>query len=297
MSAAFLQGKNLFNNTPEAITSYNGSICVMPFDLAHALEVIKSDYGVDAYYKPKTLFKFGLTINTNSSQRVTIAEFQGGAASTVFNEVYATDNTIDRIVSDNTNDTEVITVEGHTLSGGNLTFQTQQVTLNGQTPVALTTPLARANRLSNDNGTNLAGDVYCYDSTEATGVTTGVPDVASATKVMITAGNDQSEKGATSISSVDYYVITQLFAAINKGSGSSATCDVRLESRTVGKVFRPKGEKITVSSAANSTEPVTLSPPIIIPANSDVRLTAFGSANDLLITGSINGYLATARTS
>lgn len=75
-----LTGKNVFNGPPEAINSYNGNICVMPFDLAHALEIIKEDYGVDAYYKPKTLFKFGLTANTNASQRVTISEFQGGAA-------------------------------------------------------------------------------------------------------------------------------------------------------------------------------------------------------------------------
>jgi len=51
----------------------------------------------------------------------------------------------------------------------------QTVTLNGQTPVTLTTPLMRFNLMYNDNGVSLQGDVYLWVS--GGGATLGVPDV------------------------------------------------------------------------------------------------------------------------
>lgn len=128
-------GKNPTTGVSEAIEAVSGSLGLMDFRLLHALQVIKDVCGDDCYYKPKTLFKFGQTVNTAAGRaKTTVAEFQGGAASTVFNETYATGNTIDFLVSDNASDTEVVRVEGHTLSGSNLTFVVQNVTLNGQTP-------------------------------------------------------------------------------------------------------------------------------------------------------------------
>lgn len=288
-------GKSVKTGSSEAVEFYSGAATVMPYGLANALQVIKSAYGDDAQYKPKTLRKFGKTANTAaSSAKTTVAEFQDGTtAGTVFNETYATDNTIDEVVSTSGSDTMVVTIEGHTLSGSELTFVTQTVTLTGQTPVPLSTPLARANRIFTTANATTTGNIYVYDSTEAVSVASGVPQTPSATKVMILAGMAQSEKGASSIGSVDYYIVTQLTISINKSGGAAQTVEFQIENRQIGNGFMPLCEFITVGSTSNPGREVNFDPPIIIPKNSDFRIVAYASAADLTVSAGINGYLAT----
>lgn len=252
------------------------------FGVAHALAQIKNDYDVTAYVKPKALLKFGRTNNADSGVKTTIATFQGNEV----NETFATGNTIDRIISDSTSDGETVTIEGHTLSGSDFTFVTQNVTLNGQTAVTLTTPLARATRAFNTAGTELAGNVYVYENVTTTA---GVPDTAANTKLMIAAGEQQSEKAATTISKDDYWIVTQVFGSVNRGN--SANVDMALEVRESGGVFRPK-VRWTIRSTGQNALTLPITPHVIVPSNADVRLVGVSDSANTTVDGWINGYLA-----
>ena len=265
--------------------------------IRQSIREISSSTGddVSVYNKQKSLIKFGRTTNADAATKTTVALFQG----TEINETFATGNSIDYVVSSSGSDTEIVTVEGHTVDGsGNMTFVTQNVTLNGQTPVALTTPLYRSNRVFVPKQTYaspasaLVGNIHVYDATVATGVTAGVPNVATATKIMIAAGKNQSEKCATSVSSTDYWIITEIFASVSRSSPVSAKADIDVEYKEVGGVWRPLGFEISLDQASGPFVHDEMRPHFWIPKNSDVRMVITSDTNDTKATGYIAGYLA-----
>jgi hypothetical protein len=259
--------------------------------LIHTQRVIKDTYGVETYVKPKVLHKFGRTRNADDSVRTTLAEFQDA----VINETYLTTNTIDKIVSTDNGDTQIIGVEGHTYDGTDFTFVTQTVTLTGQTAATLSTPLARCSRLAVATGESaLAGDVAAYVDGA---ITLGKPNTDADVKNMIkgTLGYNQSQKAATTFSSVDYAAITQVYASIDKEVAAS-NAEVILEtSDDAGTIFTELFE-ISLRAAATSAFFRTFDPPIIIPANSDVRMIAVADAANTIVTGGFDCYLLTVDT-
>ena len=264
--------------------------------ISHAINVISSQYGdtVSVFEKAKDLRKFGRNATVGTSFE-TIANLQGATA----NETFVSTNIIDSIVSSNAGDTQIITIEGHTIDGsGNLTFVTQNATLTGQTEVTLTTPLARANRaFVADSGVfdspqaALAGTVYVYDNTG--GITSGVPNTAAATKVMIDAGETQSQKCSTSISSTDYWLLDSFSAAVGVAGGSANRVELRLEIRDVfnGGVWRPAGRFFELN-VADGPESDRFDPMVIIPKNHDVRIVAKTDSSTAEVTAEMAGYLA-----
>lgn len=258
--------------------------------IRHAEDVILSTYGdsVRVSEKKKDLLKFGSIASTAGTSEQTISEMQGST----LRETYATSNSVDYAISDDAGFTEDTTIEGHTISGSDLTFVSQTVSINGTTPVALSTPLARVTRGSIPGATGMASSkkVYVYDATAATGVTSGVPDVAAATKLIINNTENQSQKGATSISSTDYWIVTGLFAGIAKKTSASAT--IRVRSRIIPNVFRTIAPKIHLDADGATEVSITFEPPLIIPKNSDVELTIEGSASGIECSAGLLGYLA-----
>jgi len=232
--------------------------------------------------KKKSLIKFGRTSQTQTTN-TTIMTLPVGT----YNETYATGNSIDSL-SSSASDTQTVTIEGHTLSGSSLTFVTQNATLNGNTRVALTTPLFRATRIYNTGTVNLTGDVYVFENVS---LSSGVPTDATKVHLMIAAGRNQSEKASTSVSSVDYWIITGYYADVLEKT--SAYANVILQIREYGKVFRG----ITNRSASFGVGfDIALNPYIIAPKNSDVRLVAAASAAGKEVSGGVTGYLATVIT-
>jgi len=121
---------------------------------------------------------------------------------------------IDSISSDNAGDTVDITIQG---LDGTYALVTQTATLNGQTRVALDTPLMRVFRAYNDSGTALAGDVYIYVNGAVTG---GIPDTDADVKAIVQAGQEQTlmaiytvPAGYTAYMSVLYMSITSRVAS------------------------------------------------------------------------------------
>lgn len=240
------------------------------FPLAHALSVIRDTYGAVCYYKPKTLSKFG-RFETLGTSYETVQE-QGGS------ETYLTDNLIDTVVSSNAGDTQIVGIEGHTIDGsGNLTFVAQNATLNGTTNVTLTTPLARSARIVNRGSASFAGTVKVIDA-----------DAPSVIYVQAGGTYNRSQKAATSISQIDYWVITAVSGYVEKKT--TAQADFSLQQRLTSGVTQELFGFTTASASPGAV--IKLDPPIIIPSNSDVAIAARASTTNVEVIARIDGYLA-----
>jgi hypothetical protein len=241
---------------------------------------IQATYGdvVSIDKKAKSLLKFGKSapLTTNSLQTVWTV---GG------NEVYISDDGITHISSSSASDTQEIRVEGHTISGNDLTFVVQTVTLSGQTSVALTTGLARVSRISNNGGTDLVGRVVVYEDTTISG---GIPTDTTKIHIDIPLGFQQSFKAATSFSKEDYYVMTGFYGAVS--AKQSAAVDFYIEIKKPDGVFL-QGACFTASSSGGNSD-ISLDPAIIVPNNADVRVRCETSDNNAVVFGIIKGYLA-----
>ena len=254
--------------------------------LHYAVQEIYQTYGdhVSVWDKGKSLHKFGRYDSLGTSQITVTGLGQ--------NETYVTTNAIDSISSSSGSDTHLVRLEGHTVSGtgtdAEFTFVTETVTLTGQTRAALSTPLARVSRLYNTSGTATVGNVYVYENTALTG---GVPDDLSKAHILMKAGEEQSYKAATTFSNSDYFIMTNITAAVSKRT--SGTVDFELQVRTAGGVFRP-ATRFSLGTGQSFTR--TGEPWYIVPKNSDVRVQATGSTTSLDVNASFDGFLAIVTT-
>lgn len=249
--------------------------------ITRAEEEIFATYGVrvSVAAKNKTLLKFGRNEAVGTTEE--LVWLQGGT------ETLPTTNAIDKISSSNAGDTQAIKVEGHTISGSDLTFVVQSATLAGQTETALGTPLARATRIYNNDSTDFAGTVYVYEDDT---VTSGVPQTAAKIHLSTGGAENQSLKAATSVSSVDYWIIRQIYASVNEKT--TAAVDFRYQTRLSGKVFRTQVQGAASSSGAHFY--AALDPPMFVPANADFRIMATASTSNVSVDAWANGVLAIA---
>lgn len=231
--------------------------------------------------KAKTLTKFGKSAALGTTRETVWTV--GGM------ETYVNTNSIDSISSSSANDNEEILLECHTVTGTGedqqFTFLVQTVSLNGQNRVALPIPVARVSRVFNNNGTELEGAVYVYENTAIVG---GVPSDLTKVHAQVPLGFQQSFKAATTFSNEDYYVLTGGFGSVTYKQ--SAAVNFYLEFRQAGRVFR-EGAAVSANSAGGAWQ-VDLDPAIIIPKNSDVRITCQTDTQGAEVYASFQGYLA-----
>ena len=248
--------------------------------LVQAEREIQATFGdvVSIDRKAKSLLKFGRSAQLSTSGLQTVWTVGG-------NEAYVSTNSISTISSSSASDTEVIRVEGHTVSGGEFTFVVQNVTLSGQTKVTLDTALARVSRISNGGGTELVGRVVVYEDTTISG---GIPSDATKIHIDIPLGFQQSLKSATTFSSQDYYVMTGFYGSVS--AKTSAAVDFYVEIREPNGVFLPMA-CFTASSAGGNSD-ISLDPAIIAPKNSDLRIRCETQDNNAIVFGIFKGYLA-----
>lgn len=267
------------------MTTYNEKVMsgIDP-DLEQAVRVIKYEYGHDisTHIQPKNLLKFGRNtgVGTNSAGYTLM-----GLLGSEQHETYVSTNIIDTISSSSADDSQQITIEGQTIdSDGNFTFVEQTATLNGQSKVTLTTPLARCTKLYNSNGTSLVGTIYAYQNQD---ITNGVPQTNNKVHCLIRAGKNRSEKASTTISNNDYWIATSFTTSVLQKTASFA--EVEFQVREKNGVFK-EVDIIGASAGANSVQ--QLKPYIIVPPNSDIRLSAIADGANTDIVGTIRGYLA-----
>tara|TARA_R110000803_G_scaffold131141_6_gene198429 strand:- start:1589 stop:2419 length:831 start_codon:yes stop_codon:yes gene_type:complete len=242
---------------------------VPEFRIAAAINQILGDDAVDVsiWEKAKTLTKFGVNPDLDSGTSETIWGTGGS-------ETLATTNGIDIIVSTAIGDTQDVVIEGHTLSGTDLTFVVQTATLNGTTNVTLGTPLARVSRAYNNGATDLAGDITIEDNGTSVNLT-----------ILGTLGENNSEKCATSTSQFDYWIITELCGGVI--GTVAATVEFKLQFKRWGKVWRTAYE-----FNSDGFQHIQLNPCIIIPPNTDVRIVGTSNTNNTEAVADIRGHLA-----
>ena len=256
-----------------------------------ALRQIKSDYGVDARLKYKSLLKYGKTANADSGVLTTVMTLPDSLA----NESYLTDNLITTVSSSSSSDAGLgLTVEGHYFDGnGNKVFVVQTVTLDvsdGRTQVSLTTPLARATRCYVSGAAPAVGNIYFYEDDTTT--TLGVPDTDAGVPLIQAAGKNQSEKAATAFSQDDYCLITGMAAGLARDAGSTVTADIEIQfSLDNGVVFRDSLE-FPLRVTGNQSQFIPFEPFIVIPANADVRITGTTNTNNTTLYAFFNSTLA-----
>lgn len=243
--------------------------------------MIENTYGdiVSIHVKNKDLLKFGRN-DAIGTTLATVMTLPTG----VLHETYVSTNAIDKFSSSSGSDTGTIVVEGHTISGGVFTFVSQEVTLVGQAETPLTTPLARVSRVYNSNSTDWVGVIYVYEDDT---VTAGVPQTDSKVHLMTRAGENQSDKCATSISDNDYWLVTKVTGECLEKQASFV--ELHLEVRHEGKVFR---DVVDGSASDGHSWIHDFKPYLIIPKNSDVRLVAVADGAGTQVAGDIEGVLA-----
>ena len=250
----------------------------------YAESVIFDTYAVAATVanKKKFLTKFGRNRLVGTS-RSEIANLPAG----ILAETMLTANSITSVVSSSGSDTGTIYYEGHTYSGGDLTFVAGTATLTGQTAVTLGTALARISRCYSTSAATFVGDVAFY---EGGTITAGVPDTDSEVHLLVDAGEPQSQTSSTSMSSTDYWILTGMTCSVLQKT--AATAEFRIERKDADStIWRPITQTFAVSNSSGTFQEAFL-PYKIVQANSDVRLTAIASGAGVDCAGGISGYLA-----
>lgn len=237
--------------------------------------------------KAKSLIKFGRNDNVDQDDFATIMQFQDGA----IEEVLVSTNKIDRVVTDDASFTGTVRLEGHTIDGeGNLTFVEQDITLNGQTPVAIPTPLARATFafISSPTGLSDASDrIFFYeDSVVVGGVPTSLPEI----HMLIEGTFNQAQKAQTALSQEDYFIITTLYGGILRRQ--SAVVDIALQVKPVLSDVWLTVFDLPVNSNGGPSLVVPAPPAYFVPPNHDVRLVARSTSNNTEVVGGVAGYIA-----
>ncbi len=260
----------------------------LDFWMKHAIDEINDTFGDTVRIKPKSLQKFGRTGSLTQDEETIIAILGAGET----DETLSTTNDIDGLSCADDSFTGDVYSEGHTIDeNGLLTFVSQTKAATGNTKATWDTPLARMTRLEVADGSFASpsaeanGIIYGYASDGVT-LSGGVPQTASSIKCTIAANKNQSQKCATSFSNVDYGLITQIYGSASRAS-STANLDFEFQVRRLGGVFKQKFE-YTIRTASQSGFVIDIRPFLIVPINSDVKMTVTSSANSAFATAGFN---------
>ena len=149
-----------------------------------------------------------------------------------------------------------------------MSLTVQTVTLNGQTRVALTTPLIRAFRIKNMGSSDFVGDVHCYVNTAITG---GVPDDSTQVRALVVNGNNQTEMAVYTVPMGKTAYIRALNAA-SAGSKKDTNYIMKFKVRPFGGVFQLKHRFSIADGAPYNLQ--YIDPEGGFPEKSDIVMTA-----------------------
>ena len=189
--------------------------------MAFLLSEIKSTYDDSCVINRKSLHKFGRHDDLDTADLEAEINYLG------IDPVLSETNSITHFSSSDASDTQVIRVEGCTISSGVLTFTTQDITLAGQTKTALTTPLGRVTRIANIASTvETNGDVYVYEDGTVSGGG-GIPTDLTTVGNVMSAADQSTLFAGTSIASTNYFLCNGFYAYL--GRRTSGFADIRFK--------------------------------------------------------------------
>lgn len=195
---------------------------------------------------------------------------------------YSTTADIDRLSSSSASDTVPIRVFG---LDANWVEVEQLVTLTGQTPVALTTPLIRAFRMINEGTSNLVGNVFCFVNAATTA---GVPNTITNTRAMIINGNNQTLMTHYSVPAGKTAYLISWYAALS--SRKLSINSLEMKARPFGKVFQLKHTSTLLSAGTSNVQHAFVIPQafpektdFVMRADSDINDSAVSAGFDLIL--------------
>jgi len=197
---------------------------------------------------------------------------------------FSTTADIISLSSSDNRDTQDVSVLGLDTDGNEVE---QIITLQGQTRVALTTPLWRIYRMENESNTDISGNVYCYSGTTNTG---GVPSGSSVEKARIINGNNQSLMAIYTIPAGKIGFLYRGEVGINIATGifsGSEFAKCYYKSRREGKVFKVK-KSISLLSSGSSNFQDRRSFPDPIPPLTDIKLQVAEVSDNMGIWGTLD---------
>lgn len=253
-----------------------------PTEIQAAIEVVIQEDGVTPSVDNAHRFlHHGGSRSNVTTTEVTVMDIEGEA-----HEILLTSNGITSIVSEDTGDTMELVVEGHTVAGGVFTRVTQTVTMNGRTAVVLDTALGRVELVSNETATEFTGPIYVY---EGGAITLGKPDTDSENHLIIPVGaHGGSEKAALTTEAGEYIFLTSFKGSVLKKT--AAVVDIELQTKGRGGVWH-HAKRFSVATTGLSSNGPTLSPPLIIRPNTDVRVVAVAlSGTGIEVEAELSGY-------
>ena len=243
-----------------------------------AVNEIESTYGDRVRVNRKSLHKFGRFESVGTSE-VDI-NYLG------IDPVHSDTNSITHFSSTNAADNQTLRVEGFTISGTELTFVVQNITLNGQTKTALATPLSRVARIANTASlTPTLGDVYIYEDGAITG---GIPDDPGTVGNVMPATDQSTLFAGSSVAHNNFFICTGYWAYL--GKKTTAYADIRFKTQKVDASFY---RTVSISNISNyGGIEHRFEPYLIIPPNTDIDLTAVGSTSGIDVFAGFDGFFA-----
>jgi hypothetical protein len=190
--------------------------------------------------------------------------------------IFSTGNDIDRLSSANNGDTQDVEVQGCRVDG---TLVTQTVTLTGQTPVAIPTPLYRVWRLTNIGATDNAGVVYCFENVA---VTLGVPNNVNLIRAIINIGINQTLMAVYTIPGDFTGFIEKVYVSCGEAAGNATEIEAALLVRPPGQVFQTKHVMAATNQSSPSVKEYLIPDPILRLSDVLIRVRAT-SANDTVV--------------
>lgn len=153
---------------------------------------------------------------------------------------------IDRVSSSSAADVDNVIITGLDIDGYEVT---QTVKLEGQTPVALPTPLWRVNRVENGNGADYQGNIYVFVDSA---VTLGVPDIVTNVRGYIKLGDNQTLQSMyTSPRGKRAYLMSTEVSISKSGGATAVACNFKGYIRLFGGVFKVKDQYDLLSSGTS----------------------------------------------
>ena len=251
------------------------------------LHALRNSYAtaLESYGAGKPIRVVGRAIGVGTSGWTDV---WGGVAlaAAVQNMTYSTAADIDSVVSTSATDTaKNVTVEGLTLAGVEVT---QTVALNGQTRVALPTPLYRVNRFYGSGQTDLAGivSVFAGAANHTAGVVT-----ATALRGVIPIGDERACDGRFTVPAGKILFVTRLHGTNVKTSGTTPINSIRLLKRR-GSTY-DLACLVGVNSATLPAMEIEFMTPSVYTAGSDLLLRTDASAVSS-VTSWLDGVLVDA---
>lgn len=197
---------------------------------------------------------------------------------------YSTTANIDTIISTDDTDAEEITIEGLD-TNWELTVQT--VTLTGQTPKLITTPLVRVFRMFNSDSVETAGFVFL--TINGADFTTGIPDLETDVRSIINPANQQTQMGLYAVPANYKLVLTHGWASL-AGKNINVNAALIIKARIFGGVFRTL-HTTALLSAGNSLNDRPYETPVVFNEKEDLLYTAEVDSNDTAVSAGFHGVL------